>query len=368
MDNKVLINLKSTSGNISGVGYYTSNLFNVLKQLSGINLYGVVDLVDNEIVQDISQALDKKLFTFNKKVKKDFSIFKYNNFIENILTSYNFDIYIEPNNLFLLNKNKLGKIKIVTIIHDIFPIVYPSYTSFLYNKYFKFYLRKTITYSDKFIFVSKATRESFYCENSSNNIKKDSMIIYNDVSHLESKKVNKEDIRDDKYFLYIGNLEKRKGIDILLNVFDKYFSSNGNIKLIIAGTIRDKIIEKDIESLKERYPEKFKYIGRISESKKIELLKNCTAFIYPSRAEGFGIPPMEALLYGKPIILSNLKVFREVYGDIPIYFDLNKDAVDSLYNIVINFKYYENFQQDTFFEKYRMIRKSKEIQEFLTNF
>lgn len=366
MGKKVLINLKSVSGKISGTGFFTLNFLDTLKEIENIDLYGVVDEVDNEQIETISKLLKNKFLVFNKRVKKRLTIFLYKNFIEKIINNFNIDVYIEPGNLLLIKKKNItNKTKIITVIHDIFPITNPNYTPKIYNKYFSYFMKNTVKNTDRYIFVSNATKNSVESYFSKINFDKKSMILYNDISHLMNKEVNKKEIKNQNYFLYIGNLERRKGVDILLNSFLKYCESNGNKKLILAGSIREKKIEKKISYLKKRCEQKFDYLGRVSEEEKQQLLKNCSAFVFPSRAEGFGIPPMEALLYNKPIILSNLDVFKEIYGNIPIYFNLGNNASDNLYKILTSFKYNEKIISKSFFEKFNMKNQLRNLINFL---
>jgi glycosyltransferase involved in cell wall biosynthesis len=365
MKKKILVNLKSISGKISGIGFFTYNFFNTLKEIDGFEIYGIVDEVNNESIEILSKFLKDRLIIFNKKVKKRLAIFQYKNFIENTINKLDIDIYIEPGNLLLLNKKKLiKKTKIITVVHDIFPITHPEYSSKMYNKYFSFFMKKTIKNTDKYIFVSNTTKKSFYSFFKKNNLDENSLVVYNDVSHLMRNKNDKKKTADNDYFLFIGNLERRKGVDILLDAFLKYYESNGNKKLILAGSIREKKIEKKINNLKKRFESKFDYLGRVSEGEKNNLLKNCSAFIFPSRAEGFGIPPMEALLYGKPIILTNLAIFKEIYNNIPIYFDLENKPEKKLKDIIDNFKSFENFPDDNFYIKYQMKNKKDKIKKF----
>lgn len=77
------------------------------------------------------------------------------------------------------------------------------------------------------------------------------------------------------------------------------------------------------------------YLNSTSFTEYYSLLKNARALIYPSFYEGFGIPVLESICLGTPVIVSDIEVFREVFGEIPHYFELgNKDslaqAIDSL--------------------------------------
>lgn len=62
--------------------------------------------------------------------------------------------------------------------------------------------------------------------------------------------------------------------------------------------------------------------GFVSDKELHELYRNCSALVYPSLWEGFGIPPLEAMRYRKPVILSNIDVFREIFEDAAIYINI----------------------------------------------
>ena len=62
--------------------------------------------------------------------------------------------------------------------------------------------------------------------------------------------------------------------------------------------------------------------GFVSIEELNELYRNCSALVYPSLWEGFGIPPLEAMRYQKPVILSNIDVFKEIFEDAAIYIDI----------------------------------------------
>ena len=66
-------------------------------------------------------------------------------------------------------------------------------------------------------------------------------------------------------------------------------------------------------------------IGKINTEEKQFYLQHCTAFVFPSLLEGFGIPPIEAMRFGKPVFLSNLTSLPEIGGEKAFYWD-NFDA------------------------------------------
>jgi glycosyltransferase involved in cell wall biosynthesis len=81
------------------------------------------------------------------------------------------------------------------------------------------------------------------------------------------------------------------------------------------------------EQLKQRatelgISEKVDFLHVVSEAGLDSLYRGCSALVYPSRMEGFGLPPLEAMAYGKPVIVSDIPVFREILEDAPYFVEL----------------------------------------------
>jgi glycosyltransferase involved in cell wall biosynthesis len=99
----------------------------------------------------------------------------------------------------------------------------------------------------------------------------------------------------------------------------------------------------------------------IDDAKYFQLLKNASGLIYPSVYEGFGLPILESLSMGVPVIASNLDVFKESFGDLPNYFELNnvasfEDAVASIKNKTI-----QPIDQKKLKEQYNFEKSAKEL-------
>lgn len=122
----------------------------------------------------------------------------------------------------------------------------------------------------------------------------------------------------NKFFFSISVFKAKKNFEVLLPIM-KYFPDT---KLIIAGNsdtnygdfIRTKIKELKLEN-------QVMLIGKVSDNEKSWLYSNCTAFLFPSLAEGFGLPVIEAMQYGKPIFLSRFCSLPEIGGKYATYFD-----------------------------------------------
>jgi glycosyltransferase involved in cell wall biosynthesis len=130
------------------------------------------------------------------------------------------------------------------------------------------------------------------------------------------------------YLLYVGATEPHKNLRRLLEVFgqlihDPTFS---HLKLVIAGAEgRDHqtlIALSDQRGLRE----KVILTGHLPEARLASLYREASVFVFPSLTEGFGMPPLEAMQMGVPVVASNIPVLLEVLGDAAIYFDPTSTA------------------------------------------
>ena len=126
------------------------------------------------------------------------------------------------------------------------------------------------------------------------------------------------------YFLMLSTIEPRKNHWILLQVWKKLYQQFGEDTphLVIIG--KRGWAGGHVINLLERSNDLSKVIIELNvcdDDTLSQYLKNAQALLFPSFAEGFGLPPIEAFLFNTPVILSNLDVFKEIVGDIPEYID-----------------------------------------------
>lgn len=127
----------------------------------------------------------------------------------------------------------------------------------------------------------------------------------------------KPNYNPQKPFLFsIGQISERKNFISLVNMMEKI----SDFELIIAGkksTNEAKKIISEIEKLNLKH--KVKLIGEISELEKIYYYKHCEAFLFPSLREGFGLPVIEAMKFGKPVFISDNTSLPEIGGKVANY-------------------------------------------------
>jgi glycosyltransferase involved in cell wall biosynthesis len=142
-------------------------------------------------------------------------------------------------------------------------------------------------------------------------------VIYNGADKLIVPPGHSPGFRPEKPFLFtIGLLSVQKGFHLLPALL-----KDNDFELVISGieTLhKQKIIE---EAEKYGCLPRVHITGPVTDDDKAWYYQNCSAFVFPSIAEGFGLPVIEALHFGKPVFLSKYTSLPEVGGDAAYYFD-----------------------------------------------
>jgi glycosyltransferase involved in cell wall biosynthesis len=129
---------------------------------------------------------------------------------------------------------------------------------------------------------------------------------------------------NEPYFVMVGTIEARKNHALVLNLWAELVAELGDRapKLVIIGQ-RGWEAEEAIRKLDDLGPlhGKVEEFGRCSDEEMHGWISGARALLMPSFVEGFGLPLIEALQLGTPVIASNLAVFREIAGDLPCYAD-----------------------------------------------
>lgn len=152
-------------------------------------------------------------------------------------------------------------------------------------------------------------------------------VVLNGFNDFSSSPINeklvREDIlklRNDKYILTVSTISPRKNIDGLIKAYDKIENKNG-AKLVIAGAY-GWLYEDVLKLVQELNLSKhIVFTGKINDDELKYLYSNCELFTYLSFYEGFGLPPLEAMSYGKKCIVSDKSSIPEVVGDAAIKID-----------------------------------------------
>ena len=125
-------------------------------------------------------------------------------------------------------------------------------------------------------------------------------------------------------FFAVGTVEPRKRYDVLLDAFEKLLQSGRSVRLVIAGKRgwKSEHVQRRIESLMDA-GRPLCWFEDLSDSELAWCYRNARALVYSSIAEGFGLPLLEALLHGCPVLASDIPIFREIGGEHCRYFPPN---------------------------------------------
>ena len=125
------------------------------------------------------------------------------------------------------------------------------------------------------------------------------------------------------YLLFVGNIEPRKNIIGLLGAYETFPTElAAAFPLVLVGGKgwNDQEIMDRLESIKQKGLPVIQ-TGYVTDEEKAALFKHATVFVQPSHYEGFGMPILEAMSYGRPVACSDIPVFHEVAGDAAVFFD-----------------------------------------------
>lgn len=210
------------------------------------------------------------------------------------------------------------KIPIYSTIHDVIFLDMPELTSKLGYLIRKIFYKRAYDLSKVIFTVSNFSKKriEYHLGN-----KKKIVVTYNGIS----KHILGDDgvIYEKKdYIIFVGNIKKHKGLKTLLLAYEEAKKEGLMSNLVIVGN-QNNFKTKDeevIEILKKLKDEGIVFTGHIDNKKLKKLIAEARVLVQPSLYEGFGIPPLEALALGTPIIISDIEVFEEIYKDLTVQF------------------------------------------------
>jgi glycosyltransferase involved in cell wall biosynthesis len=233
-------------------------------------------------------------------------------------------IYLKPKNA-----------KLINTIYDIIPYLFPETYTFSTSFRFKCILPITLKISDKIIVISHHTKKDIikHFKIPEDKIKVIHLAAnenYKPLKENEINKVRKKYNLNYPFILYVGGLEPKKNIPTLLKALYKLKKQGIEHKLVITGEKRWKYksIFETMEKLNLQRDVIF--TGYVPDEDLPALYNAADLFVYPSLYEGFGLPPLEAMQCGTPVITSNTSSLPEVVGDAGIM--VNPYDVDELAN------------------------------------
>lgn len=121
-----------------------------------------------------------------------------------------------------------------------------------------------------------------------------------------------------RYVLSMGNTKPNKDLPTLFSAFAKLAASDSDVVLLLAGAGDDAYLDASVDAACRA---RVRFTGRVDDAELRALYAGAAAFAFPSRYEGFGLPPLEAMSFGAPVVVARAASLPEVAGDAALLFE-----------------------------------------------
>lgn len=249
--------------------------------------------------------------------------------VPRILKKYDVKLFVSPDGFLSLNTD----VPSLQVIHDLNFEHYPEFIKERHRKYLRKYFPLFARKAARIATVSKFSKDDII---KTYGIAEDKIdIVYND-SHHEYKSINqdeKQKVKDvisggSDYFVFVSAFNPRKNIVNTLKAFKQFKeTSNTNYKLVMVGEKQYWTSEMQ-EAYENSNKEDIVFAGRLIVEDLSKVMASATALVYASKFEGFGIPIIEAMRCGTPVITSNVTSMPEIAGEAALL--VNPDSVNEI--------------------------------------
>jgi glycosyltransferase involved in cell wall biosynthesis len=204
------------------------------------------------------------------------------------------------------------------MIHDAQAFISPESYSALFRLWYRFGVPRMAATAERILTVSNYSRDRLIEYKIATPSK--TQVIYNGIDHVssieaDSGALGKFGLSPQSYVVALSNTQKHKNIPLLFEVFRQ--PARRDLKLVLVGSAA----KEDFEELGLHPPDNALFCGSVSDAELRALYENALCLAFPSTTEGFGLPPLEAMLSGCPAIVAPRGALPEVCDDAALYAD-----------------------------------------------
>jgi glycosyltransferase involved in cell wall biosynthesis len=305
---------------ITGITRYLINVLKYLPQYDTWNKYTLFTYKKTNFDNDFySQHLVKE-----SRLPRQLSEHLWLNLsLPKLLIEKNIDLFFTP---YILVPIKKSHHKSVIVIHDVMTKACPQFFTTYYKKYMSVIVPQSIKKVDAIVTVSQSSKNDivkFY------GVSPDKITVTylwtdekyrpDNFSQEQEDSLRKKYNLPERFILYVGAIEDRKNINGILKISDILKSRYTEIKIVLVGNkgFGFEYLSKEIKYRSDRII----HIEHVAEEDLPIIYNLAEIFLFPSFYEGFGLPPLEAMKCGLPVLATNNSSLVEVVGDGGLLFD-----------------------------------------------
>lgn len=233
--------------------------------------------------------------------------------------------------LSLCNSAPLFKRKQFVVVHDAATVTVPQSYSTGFRRWYQLMIPSILRMSQKIGTVSKFSKQELL---NIYRIPRHIFVLPEGAEHLlrspaDTSLLTKYQLQSRPFVLAVGSMAPHKNFKVLIDAVS--LLKNPPFDLVIAGGTNPKVFSSNQHPL----PEWVKHVGYVSDEQLRGLYEQAGCFVFPSKYEGYGLPPTEAMALGCPVICARSASLPEVCGDAAEYFDCN--SPDELASLLLRF-------------------------------
>ncbi len=295
-----LIDARTLASRPTGIGMYAArSVARLMHEDPAARFVLACDVKESAAVH----ALEEKgavVRVYGRRVFNSLGVLGYFRFVKRIVAEVRPDVFWQPNNLQPFRPQ--GVPRVIVAMHDVFGLKDWSWRYAPWHLYYRLAFGRTLRNVTEIWFNSQETARQVRAA-APRRVARLATRVVHPLTDVPPCAAIRPYAAVRPYFLYLGNIEYRKGADILLAAYRRYRAQGGECDLVFAGQERNVRVPRT---------DGVQVLGYVPDETKFSLLRSAVMLVVPSRAEGYGMQVAEAAALHVPCLASDLPVFREI--------------------------------------------------------